>query len=198
MTIRQQWGIIAGVVALLVLGGWIATRTLGDEISSIGPGSDAPAFAAPVVQAAAPHGATASAAPRTTPQVRSLADYHGQVVLVNIWATWCGPCREEIPSLEALYRDFAPRGFKILAVSVDDDANAPQTVRNFLAPFHVTYDVLLDKNGSVQKAFRPTGFPENFVIGADGVIRKKAYAQDWNSPENRALIARLLDEPGTH
>ena len=191
MTVRQQWTIIAVVVALLGLGGWLATRTLGDELSPVAPGSQAPAFTAAAVQTTAGRGTAAQPASG----VRSLADYRGQVVLVNIWATWCAPCREEIPSIQALYRDFAPRGLKVVAVSVDDQADT-RKIREFLAPYHVTYDVLLDSAGTIQKTYQSTGVPENFVIGADGVIRKKAYAQDWNSPENRALIGRLLDEAG--
>lgn len=193
MTMRQQWTAILAVVALLVLGGWVATRTLGDELVSVAPGSRAPAFTANAVQTSTANGAAARPAIGT----RGLADYRGQVVLVNIWATWCAPCREEIPSLQALYRDFAPKGFKVVAVSVDDAADAPRKIREFLAPYHVTYDVLHDSAGAIQKTYQSTGVPENFVIGADGVVRKKAYAQDWNSPENRALVARLLDEPAT-
>jgi len=194
VTARQQWTVIGAVVALLGGGAWVATRTLGDELTSVNPGSRAPAFAANVVQTA-PRGGPPGAAARPASGVRSLADYRGQVVLVNIWATWCAPCREEIPSIQALYRDFAPRGFKVVAVSVDEGADAPRKIREFLAPYHVTYDVLHDSAGAIQKTYQSTGVPENFVIGADGVVRKKAYAQDWNSPENRALIGRLLDEP---
>jgi hypothetical protein len=69
-------------------------------------------------------------------------------------------------------------------------------VRDFMRGFGVTFDVLHDPEGLIQKTYQTTGVPENFVIGADGVVRKKAYAQDWNGPENRALIARLLDEAG--
>ncbi len=192
MTVREQWTIVAVVVALLGLGGWAATRVLGDEIVSVAPGGRAPAFTASAIQTTAAGGTAAQPASGT----RSLADYRGQVVLVNIWATWCDPCRAEIPSIEALYRDFGPRGFKVVAVSVDNEVDA-RKIREFLAPYHVTYDVLRDSAGAIQKTYQTTGIPENFVIGADGVIRKKAYAQDWNSPENRALVARLLDEPGS-
>jgi len=189
MTARGQWAVVLGVVVALALGAWAATRLLGDELFPVAVGSEAPDFRAQVVQATVP--------PRGgSPAVRSLADYEGQVVLVNIWATWCGPCREEIPSLQALYRDFAPRGFKILAVSVDEGAGAAPKVRDFMRQFGVTFDVLHDPDGSIQKTYQTTGVPENFVIGADGVVRKKAYAQDWNGPENRALIAKLLDEAG--
>ncbi len=97
--------------------------------------------------------------------------------------------------MQALYRDFAPRGFKIVAVSVDR-AGDEQKVRDFVREFGLTFDVLHDPDGKIQRTYATTGVPENFVIGADGVVRKKAYAHDWNSPENRALIARLLDEAG--
>ena len=100
-----------------------------------------------------------------------------------------------MPSLEALYRDFGPRGLQVVAVSVDPAADA-SAVRAFARTFGLTFDVLHDPAGAIRQAYQATGVPENFVIGADGVIRKKAYAQDWNSPENRALIARLLDYVG--
>jgi peroxiredoxin len=153
-------------------------------------GSRAPDFRAAVVQATVPPRAGGD------PAARSLADYKGQVVLVNIWATWCGPCRDEIPSLQALYRDYAPRGFRVLAVSVDEGAGSAPKVQQFMRGFGVTFDVLHDPAGDIQKAYQATAVPENFVIGPDGVVRKKAYGQDWNAPENRALIARLLDEAG--
>ena len=190
MTARGQWAVVLGVVVALALGAWAATRTLGDELFPVAVGSRAPDFRAAVVQATVPPRAGAD------PAVRTLADYRGQVVLVNVWATWCGPCREEIPSLQALYRDYAPRGFKVLAVSIDEGADAAPKVRDFMRGFGVTFDVLHDPEGLIQKTYQTTGVPENFVIGADGVVRKKAYAQDWNGPENRALVARLLDEAG--
>lgn len=181
MTARTQWQIVAGVVLALALGVWAATRFLGDELRQVAVGSTAPAFAARTLEA--------------TPRPRTLADYKGKVVLLNVWATWCAPCREEMPSMQALYRDFAPRGFEIVAVSIDQ-AGDEQKVRDFVQEFGLTFDVLHDPAGEIQRIYATTGVPENFVIGADGVVRKKAYAQDWNSPANRALIARLLDEAG--
>lgn len=97
--------------------------------------------------------------------------------------------------MQALYRDFAPRGFKIVAVSIDEPGDAPK-VRGFVKEFGLTFDVLHDRAGEIQKIYQTTGVPENFLVGADGVIRKKAYTQDWNSETNRALVARLLDEAG--
>lgn len=181
MTARRQWQIVIGVVAVLALGLWAATRLLGDEIFPVTVGSRAPQFAAVTLD--------------PQPKPRTLADYKGQVVLVNVWATWCAPCRHEMPSMEALYKDFAPRGFKIVAVSIDD-AGTEQRVRDFAKEFGITFDVLHDPSGRIQQIYQTTGVPENFLIGADGTIRKKSYAQDWNSETNRTLIARLLDEAG--
>ena len=181
MTARRQWQIVIGVVAVLALGLWTATRLLGDEIFPVTVGSRAPQFVAATLDPA--------------PKPRTLADYKGQVVLVNVWATWCAPCRHEMPSMQALYKDFAPRGFKIAAVSIDD-AGTEQRVRDFAKEFGLTFDILHDPSGRIQQIYQTTGVPENFLIGADGVIRKKAYAQDWNSEANRTLIGRLLDEAG--
>ena len=181
MTARRQWQIVLGVVAVLALGLWTATRLLSDELFHVEIGSRAPQFTARTLDA--------------KPVPRTLADYQGRVVLLNVWATWCPPCREEMPSIQALHRDFAPRGFKVVAVSIDDEASTGK-VRDFVREFGLTFDVLQNPSGDIQRIYATTGVPENFVIGADGVVRKKAYAQDWNSPENRALIARLLDEAG--
>ncbi len=181
MTARRQWQIVLGVVAALALGLWAATRFLGDEIIRVAVGEEAPGFTAVTLD--------------PQPQARTLTDYRGKVVLLNVWATWCGPCRHEMPSMEALHKDFAPRGFKIVAISIDDEGSE-EKIREFLREYGITFEVLHDPNGTIQQIYQTTGVPENFLIGADGVIRKKAYAQDWNSETNRALVARLLDEAG--
>ena len=181
MTARGQWLTVLGVVAALALALWGATHFLGDELFQVSVGSKAPSFAASTLD--------------LKRDVRPLDQYKGKVVLVNVWATWCPPCRQEMPSMEALYKDFAPRGFKIVAVSVDDPDNT-QKVRDFVKQFGITFDVFHERTGKIQDLYQTTGYPENFLVGADGVIRKKAYAQNWNSEANRAIIARLLDDAG--
>jgi thiol-disulfide isomerase/thioredoxin len=181
MTARRQWQIVLGVVAVLALGLWAATRLLGDELFTSRSGSRAPQFTARTLDA--------------QPAPRTLADYKGKVVLLNVWATWCPPCREEMPSIEALHRDFGPARLEVVAVSVDDAAST-QKVRDFVREFGTHLRRAAGSRGDIQRIYATTGVPENFVIGADGVVRKKAYAQDWNSSENRALVARLLDEAG--
>jgi len=177
MTVKQQWGVVLAVVLLLAGGLFAATHYLGDEIFPVGVGSPAPPFAAQ----------TLDDAPRT----RTLADYEGQVVLLNIWATWCAPCRTEMPSIQALHEAYGPRGLKVVAVSIDE-AGAGDAVREFAREYGLTFDILHEPTGAIQKSYQTTGVPENFVIGRDGIIRKKAFAQDWNSPTNRALVAQLL------
>ena len=181
MTARGQWLTVLGVVAALAVALWAATHFLGDELFEVTVGTKAPTFAARTLD--------------PQPATRSFDAYRGKVVLVNVWATWCAPCRQEMPSMEAMYKDFAPRGFKIVAVSIDD-AGQEQKVRDFLQEFGITFDVLRDPDSKIMKLYQASAVPENFLIGADGVVRKKAYAQDWNSPANRALVSRLLDEAG--
>ena len=181
MTVRQQWQVVLGVVAVLALGLFLATRFLGDELFHVEVGHEAPGFTAMTLD--------------TPPQVRTLSDYRGKVVLLNIWATWCPPCREEMPSIQALHETFRARGFEVVAVSIDQ-AGDEQKIRDFVREYGLTFDVLHNPDGSIQQIYQTTGVPENFLLGADGTIRKKAYAQDWNSDANRALVRRLLDEAG--
>ena len=182
MTVRQQWSVVLGVVAVLALGLWTATHFLRDELFPVTIGREAPDF----------HAVTLDAAP----EPRTLADYRGQVVLLNVWATWCGPCREEMPSIEALHRRYGPRGLKVVAVSIDDPG-AEEAIRAFAHEYGLTFDILYDASGEIQRIYQTTGVPETFVIGRDGIIRRKQIgATDWSSPANRAIIARLLGVPG--
>ncbi|HET7456981.1 MAG TPA: TlpA disulfide reductase family protein [Gemmatimonadaceae bacterium] len=180
MTARTQWGIVLGVVLLLVGGLVAATHFLGDELYLVSVGSAAPDF----------HGATLPE--RGTPVVKHVADYRGQVVLLNVWATWCAPCRVEMPSIQALHETYGPAGLKVVALSIDD-AGQESAIRAFAKQLGLTFEILHDPSGDVQKVYQTTGVPETFVIGPDGVIRKKVIgAADWNSPANRALVEQLL------
>jgi cytochrome c biogenesis protein CcmG/thiol:disulfide interchange protein DsbE len=180
MTGRQQLAIAALVVGITGAVAYGATHYLRHELFPIELGSKAPDFSA----------VTLDSAPRT----KTLADYRGQVLMINVWATWCLPCRVEMPSIEALHKDFAPKGLKIVAVSIDDPGTE-QTIRAFAKQYGLTFEILHDAKGAITEAYDITGYPETFIVGRDGVIRKKLMsATDWNSPDARALVDRLLTE----
>jgi thiol-disulfide isomerase/thioredoxin len=185
MTARKQ----LAVAALLLAGafgiGAGIKLLLGNELSPVGVGAKAPGFSAVTLD--------------EPPVEKTLGDYRGDVVLINIWATWCAPCRVEMPSIERLHQAYAPRGLKVVAISVDEANMRPQ-VRSFVKEYGLTFEVLHDRGGQagpVSRAYQTTGYPETVIIGRDGVIRRKLLgAHDWNSEENRSLIERLLAEKG--
>ena len=132
----------------------------------------------------------------------SLSDYRGRVVLVNIWATWCLPCREEMPSMQRLYTELADTDFEILAVSVDvrfgeQDPNNGQLGGDLVAfaeEYGLTFPILHNPGGDIQRTYQTTGVPETFLIGRDGVIYKKvAGGTSWDAEVNMDLVRRLLD-----
>jgi cytochrome c biogenesis protein CcmG, thiol:disulfide interchange protein DsbE len=147
----------------------------------VAPGAPAPDFTARTLD--------------SIPRVKTLADYRGQVVLLNLWATWCEPCKVEMPSIEALHRAYAPSGLKVVAVATDDPG-FEDAIRRFVAEHGLTFEVLSEGSGAIERAYQTRGIPATYLIGADGIIRKRiAGASDWSSPANRALVAQLLGVP---
>lgn len=122
-----------------------------------------------------------------------LSEYRGRVVLLNIWATWCDPCRREMPSIERLYRELGPRGLAVVAVSIDD-AGAEADIRAFVREYGLSFEIWHDPTGGVQQAYQLIGVPQSFVIDRRGVIRKKTFEADWSEPANRLFVAGLLDQ----
>jgi cytochrome c biogenesis protein CcmG/thiol:disulfide interchange protein DsbE len=177
MTVRQQWSAVAAIVGAIGLGLFAAVHVLGSELFPVTIGSRAPDFRAHRLG---------------RPDTMALASYKGRVVVLNIWATWCEPCRVEMPSLEALYRTYGPAGLKIVAVSVDD-AVPEDSIRAFARNFGLTFDILHDSTHTIERIYQSTGYPETFVIGKDGTIRQRRIgAANWASPSSRALVAELL------
>lgn len=177
MTARRQWTIVGGVLAVLAVGLLVASRTMKDELFPVTVGSDAPDFRAKVLG---------------ENRYKTLADYKGQVVLLNIWATWCTPCQAEIPSLQRLYAAYGAKGLKLVAVSIDDYVSE-DSIKAFAKNFGVTFEVLHDSTHSIERAYQATGYPETFVIGREGTIRRRWIGpDDWSSQGNRALVAQLL------
>ncbi|MGH7646477.1 MAG: TlpA disulfide reductase family protein [Gemmatimonadaceae bacterium] len=179
MTVRQQWSLVGGILVVIAAALFGATHLFGE--GAVVAGSKAPDF----------HAVTLD----TTPRDVSLAQYRGQVVLLNIWATYCVPCRVEMPSIEDLQQKEAGRGLHIVAVSIDVPSKT-QAIRDFVKHYGLTFQVLHDPDGKIAETYQTTGVPETFVIGRDGVIRKKIIgATLWNTDANRALVSQLLSEP---
>ena len=132
-----------------------------------------------------------------------LSDHRGEVVLVNIWATWCPPCRDEMPSMERLYQEFAKEEFEIMAVSIeaelgflDEFGQVGGNIEAFADSLGLTFPMLHNPSGDIQRLYRTRGVPESFLIGRDGVIYKKVvYETEWDAPGHTELIQRLLDAP---
>jgi cytochrome c biogenesis protein CcmG, thiol:disulfide interchange protein DsbE len=122
----------------------------------------------------------------------SLSDYHGDVVMLNIWATWCLPCRREMPALDRLHREQAGEGLRVVGVSIDAAASRPEIDR-FLEQHDITFQVLHDPDQRALATFETTGVPETFLIGRDGrVLRRWTGLIDPLSPSIRAQIDAAL------
>ncbi len=176
----RQWTFV-GVVLLGLGAGAAALTRIGREVEPVAVGARAPEFRA--IDLA------------TGDSVSLHKRYKGKVTLVNIWATWCVPCKVEMPAMDMLYRELAPRGFAIAAVSVDE--GSPDEVRGFGQELGLSFDLLHDKSGRIQQTYQTTGVPESFLLNRQGIIVKRVIgAHDWNSDANRALVERMLDESG--
>jgi peroxiredoxin len=122
-----------------------------------------------------------------------LDQFRGKVVMLNFWATWCGPCRVEMPAMERLYRTFSRKEFEILAVSTD--AQGAAITRPFQQEIGFTFPVLHDSDFRVGLRYGARQLPMTFLIDKKGVIRKRIPgARDWNTPEGRRLVETLLRE----
>ena len=121
----------------------------------------------------------------------SLSDFKGKVVLLNFWATWCSPCKEEIPSLNSLYSMLHSQGLVILAVS--EDNRGLDAVKPFVERYGIIFPVLLDPSRKVGSLYSIGGVPETFLIDRDGIIRYKFVGpKNWTSPSIVSFIKNYL------
>jgi peroxiredoxin len=121
----------------------------------------------------------------------SLSDFRGKHVLVNFWATWCGPCKIEMPSLEALYQRFKNKNFVMLAIS--NDMFGATIVKPFVKANKISFPVLLDQRLKASNAFGVVSLPATFMIDPKGKILGALYgAEDWATPSNILYFENLL------
>jgi peroxiredoxin len=98
----------------------------------------------------------------------SLAQYQGQVVMLNFWASWCGPCRQEMPLLDSIYRKYKPMGFTLIGVNVEPDSKA---ANDWLKQTPVSFPILYDKESKVSKLYDVEGMPSTVIIDRTGKVR---------------------------
>jgi len=98
----------------------------------------------------------------------SLSDFHGQPVLINLWATWCGPCRIEMPTIQSRFEEYREEGFIVLAVNFDEQRTDVQSFRD---EFRLTFQMLLDPGAEVQRLYRTRSYPTSFFVDRNGVIQ---------------------------
>ena len=182
---KRQWILVAVIVAALIAligAGWMVR----DRFLPVEVGTRAPDFSARDLQG----------------KPVSLNDLRGQVVLLNIWATWCPPCREEMPSMQRLYQAVGPEGLQVVAVSIDaasgriDAGGHPGgDIGTFARDMGLTFTIWHDPEGLIQQTYRTTGVPESFLIDRTGTIIKKVIGPtEWDSPTTIDLVRRQLKE----
>ena len=121
----------------------------------------------------------------------SLADHKGHVVLLNIWATWCPPCIDEMPSMEALYKEIKGKNFEILAISID--ALGARAVAPFMKKYNLSFPALLDPEGTIKTLYQTTGVPESFIIDQQGIVVEKIIGpRNWAAPEVVRYFRNLI------
>jgi thiol-disulfide isomerase/thioredoxin len=119
-----------------------------------------------------------------------LEDFRGRVVFLNFWATWCVPCREEMPAMERLYRDYKSHGLVVLAVNFQEDTEA---VKAFVRDLKLTFPVILDPEGAAATAYLVRGLPVTSFIDRDQhVVGRAIGPREWDSKSGRAYIQALL------
>src|SRR5262249_32835603 len=123
-------------------------------------------------------------------RLHELSAYRGKTVVLNFWATWCVPCREEMPSLQHLARRLADRGLVVLTVDVGEK---PERIRRFLDQAQITLPVLLDPDSGTARSWRAVGYPASYVIGPDGGVRYYYVgALDWTSDRVLRSVEKVL------
>jgi peroxiredoxin len=175
MAQRGQWILVLVIIG--VLGGALIVGTaLTPGLGPVAIGTKAPDFRAL-------HLASRDSV--------GLDRYEGNVVLLNVWATWCIPCEAEMPSIQRLYDELNPLGLEVLAVSVDE--GSPDRVQEWIDERGFTFEILHDQSGNIERTYQTIGVPETFIIDRDGVIVKKVIgATEWDHPTHTTLLRQLL------
>lgn len=180
--ISRHWSLFSTAV-LLVSAGWILWTSVSMPATTGGRApAPRPGFLAPDFELKTDQGET----------IR-LSDLSGRVVIVNVWASWCPPCRAEMPDLERVQRQYRPQGLVILGVNAANQDSVP-AMQSFLAQSEVTFPILLDSDGSVSRKYEVQALPSSYFIGRDGVIREVMVGGPMPAAYVQAQVESLLKE----
>jgi cytochrome c biogenesis protein CcmG/thiol:disulfide interchange protein DsbE len=125
---------------------------------------------------------------------QKLSDYRGKVVFLNFWATWCKPCKEEMPSMQALWDNLKKEDFVMLAISMDR-VTTKKDIPPFVENMKLTFPILTDSWGQTDNRYKLMGVPETYIIDQNGVLREKVIGpRDWTRPESMETIVQLLQK----
>jgi thiol-disulfide isomerase/thioredoxin len=127
-------------------------------------------------------------------QAFKLADLKGKVLVVDLWATWCGPCRNSTPELVRLQTEFGPRGFEVIGLDIDPDSDSPEDVKEFADEFKVNYKLAFADNELARSLMRGGNIPQTIVVGRDGKILEHfiGYSQARTPEKLRAAIEKAI------
>lgn len=180
---RSQWNMLLVFVAIISSLFIVITRVQPDTtVPASPPRSAAATVPAPRENHPAPDFTLSDLAGNPV----RLSDLRGQVVLVNVWATWCPPCRAEMPILQAAYEQYRERGFIVLAINLREDA---RTVTQYMEQGGLAFPALLDSDGSVSDAYQARVLPSSFFIDKGGVVRAV-----YRGPLSRGIIGGTVEQ----
>lgn len=182
--VRRSWGamlfwVMPLVIVLLFVVYGLATRQAPESASEF------PRLGKPVADFSLPN---------LQGETVSLSSLKGKVVFLNVWATWCQPCIEEMPAIQSLHDQLQPRGLEVLTVSIDPLGS--QIVTPFVKKYGLSFPVLLDMKSHIQKLYGTAGVPESFIIDKNGrLVEKVVGPRDWSHPKILTMFQRLLETP---
>ena len=174
---------LASVAILALSAFWIGIS------ASLPGGTASPGIPAPQTGFLAPEFTLTSLQGETI----SLADLRGQAVLVNIWASWCGPCRSEMPAMQTIYQEYTSQGFTILAVNATNQDSQAEAA-NFANEYNLTFPILMDTDGRVGELYQVSALPSSFFIRPDGTIQEVVIGGPMAEALLRTRVETLLQE----
>lgn len=121
-----------------------------------------------------------------------LADYRGQVVVINFWATWCPPCRQEMPSMERMWHKIKGKGVTVLAINVGENADI---IFEFLGQYPLTFPIPMDLDGTVIQQYPVTGLPTTYIVNPQGMVTHRAVgSREWDDPKLYEQLLRMRQQ----